>query len=315
MATLAITIEEITKCLEMIRKSDDCEELLYEKKSKELLINNIQSKKVEFKKLQEGKKVELLEAEEKLKEVELDYSTKLSNYNDDKSTRDNSQSHYDTKYQEQESAREKLKSEENHEHNQRQKAIHAVDSSSAWYNVDNLNDLKSARDNNKKWGHVEDNYSDKRYGVNKCTYASSPKIHIECEKELDKKIAEFERYDRYQGDTLRAREKLTEKEKELSSAKNILDQREVALKSLEEQKKNAEEARDSLRADVIQLQMEVNKEAVILETGLLEGLNKFNAMEIDAIQKPEDDILADLGTEDVGELGDLKEDDTVRDEL
>jgi hypothetical protein len=61
--------------------------------------------------------------------------------------------------------------------------------------------------------------------------------------------------------------------------------------------------------------MEVNKEAVILETGLLEGLNKFNAMEIDAIQKPEDDILADLGTEDVGELGDLKEDDTVRDEL
>ena len=134
-------------------------------------------------------------------------------------------------------------------------------------------------------------------------------------EELDKKIAEFERYDRYQGDTLRAREKLTEKEKELSSAKNILDQREVALKSLEEQKKNAEEARDSLRADVIQLQMEVNKEAVILETGLLEGLNKFNAMEIDAIQKPEDDILADLGTEDVGELGDLKEDDTVRDEL
>ena len=311
MATLAITIEEIKKCISIKEKNLDCVKLLYNAEAKKLLQEKSKEKEEEY----NSKQTELEKEEVKLKEVEALWLEKVDNYNNAKSTRDNVQSNYDTKNQEKETAREKLKSEENHESNQRQKAIYAVDSSSAWYNVDNLNDLKSARDNNKKWGHVEDNYSDKRYGVNKCTYASSPKIHIECEKELDKKIAEFERYDRYQGDTLRAREKLTEKEKELSSAKNILDQREVALKSLEEQKKNAEEARDSLRADVIQLQMEVNKEAVILETGLLEGLNKFNAMEIDAIQKPEDDILADLGTEDVGELGDLKEDDTVRDEL
>ena len=288
MATLAITIEEITKCLEMIRKSDDCEELLYEKKSKELLINNIQSKKVEFKKLQEGKKVELLEAEEKLKEVELDYSTKLSNYNDDKSTRDNSQSHYDTKYQEQESAREKLKSEENHEHNQRQKAIHAVDSSSAWYNVDNLNDLKSARDNNKKQGHVEDDYSKIRDGVNKCTYGYSPRIHTDCERKLNEKIAEFEKYHRYQADTKRAKEKLTEKETELSSAKTKLDQSKEALRLLEEQKDNAHTEFNVAKSKVERLKKELEQNEVNDEKKTLEDLTIYLKEQESELEQPEE---------------------------
>lgn len=284
MATLAITIEEIKKCISIKEKNLDCVKLLYNAEAKKLLEEKSKEKEEEY----NSKQTELEKEEVKLKEVEALWLEKVDNYNNAKSTRDNVQSNYDTKNQEKETAREKLKSEENHESNQRQKAIYAVDSSSAWYNVDNLNDLKSARDNNKKQGHVEDDYSKIRDGVNKCTYGYSPRIHTDCERKLNEKIAEFEKYHRYQADTKRAKEKLTEKETELSSAKTKLDQSKEALRLLEEQKDNAHTEFNVVKSKVERLKKELEQNEVNDEKKTLEDLTIYLKEQESELEQPEE---------------------------
>ena len=85
MATLAITIEEIKKCISIKEKNLDCVKLLYNAEAKKLLEEKSKEKEEEY----NSKQTELEKEEVKLKEVEALWLEKVDNYNNAKSTRDN----------------------------------------------------------------------------------------------------------------------------------------------------------------------------------------------------------------------------------
>ena len=147
---------------------------------------------------------------------------------------------------------------------------------------------------------MEDDYSKIRDGVNKCTYGYSPRIHTDCERKLNEKIAEFERYHRYQDDTARARSKLAEKERELSSAQTKLNESKEALRLLEEQKDNAHTEFNVVKSKVERLKKELEQNEVSDEKKTLEDLTiylKEQEYELEQPEEPEIDKEAEENNE------------------
>lgn len=272
MATLSVTIEEIKKCLFIKEKEYDCVQLLYNAETKKLL----ESKSKENEAGHNSKKSELEQEERKLKEAEALWSEKLNNYNSAKNVVDNAQSNYNSKNNEKESARQHLESEISAENNQRNLAYSKsfLQPSKTKYtntqNYENNYDLLIAYKNNRVT--KNEHYTDiLKTGPDIC-WGYSPGLHQECIDELNEKIAEFEKYHRYEGDTARARSKLAEKERELSSEQTKLNESKEGLKSLEAQKNNAHTELNVIKSKVEKLRKEVEQSKVNEEKKALEEL-------------------------------------------
>ncbi|WP_236869647.1 hypothetical protein [Candidatus Bandiella numerosa] len=172
MTTLTITIEEIKKCLAMNKKTEPCEELLYDEKTMEL-----SEKTVENYEKESGKHIVLINSkreQEKVNMLNLGYN-KLREIED-------------------EGERVKLQIEAAiEEQNEAYKAFKNV-GGSMWKKEENINTLRGEY-NKKSTGHVGSNYRDTREAPSKCCWGSSPEIHLECERDLRDKINKYDEYE------------------------------------------------------------------------------------------------------------------------
>ncbi|WPX97497.1 hypothetical protein [Candidatus Bandiella euplotis] len=172
MTTLAITIEEIKKCLELHEKTENCEELLYDERAMELLETTVEIHAKESRKhivLKNSKR-----EQEKVNMLNLGYN-KLREIED-------------------EGERVKLQiAEANKEENLAYNAFKAA-GGSMWKKEENINTLRGEY-NKKSTGHVGSNYRDTSEAPSKCCWGSSPEIHLECERDLREKINKYDEYE------------------------------------------------------------------------------------------------------------------------
>lgn len=173
MTTLAITIEEIKKCLELHEKTENCEELLYDERAMALLETTVEIHAKESRKhivLKNSKR-----EQEKIDVWNLAYN-RLEEI-------------------EKEGERVKLQiTEANKEENLANNALKAA-GGSMWRTNENINDLRKEF-NTKSTGHTGSNYQNTREAPSKCCWGYSPEIHLECERDLKDKINKYDEHEK-----------------------------------------------------------------------------------------------------------------------